>query len=121
MTTTKKTPTARKAAVPKKTAKSASPKTKAATPKKSVRDVTLKLNGIPGQIVFVAGSFNNWDKTSHPMVEQDGVYITTLCLEVGVYEYKFLVNDNWTLDPDPTCDWTQNAFGTLNSLLRVGE
>ena len=39
---------------------------------------------------------------------------------IGVYEYKFLVNDIWTLDPDPTCDWTQNAFGTLNSLLRVG-
>ena len=121
MATPKKTSTTTKVAAPKKSAKSASPKAKATATKRSIRDVTLKLNGTPGQTVFVAGSFNNWDKTSHPMQEQDGVYVAILSLEVGVYEYKFLVNDTWTLDPDPSCDWTQNAFGTLNSLLRVGE
>ena len=81
--------------------------------------VTLILKGSANQNVHLAGSFNDWSKTSHPMAEKDGVYIITLDLDAGIYEYKFLVNDVWTLDPDPARDWTQNAFGTLNSLLRV--
>ena len=119
MATTKKSPAPRKATVPSKAAKPVAPKAKAPAVRKSIRSVTLTLKGVPGQTVFVAGSFNNWDKASHPMMEKDGIYTATLQLEDGVYEYKFLVNDAWTLDPDPTRDWTQNAFGTLNSLLRV--
>ena len=107
-TPSKKTIT-KKATVKKTTGASSTPKKK----------TTLVLKGAPGQKVYIAGSFNDWDKSSHPMKEKDGIYTVTLQLDVGIYEYKFLVNDVWTLDPDPARDWTQNAFGTLNSLLRV--
>ena len=125
MATPKKSSAPRKkitkaASAPKAKAK-VKAKAKTGASKRNFRAVTLTLKGAPGQSVFLAGSFNNWERTSHPMAEQDGIYTATLKLEDGVYEYKFLVNDVWTLDPDPTCDWTQNAFGTLNSLLRVGE
>ena len=49
-----------------------------------------------------------------------GVFTTTLTLPPGIYEYKFVINGIWTLDPDPDRDWTQNGLGTLNSVLRVG-
>ena len=44
----------------------------------------------------------------------------TILLAPGIYEYKFVINGVWTLDPDPDRDWTQNGLGTLNSVLRVG-
>lgn len=81
---------------------------------------TLTLKGNPGMKVFVAGSFNQWDPTSIPLVEKKkGVYSVTLDLAPALYEYKFIIDGVWTLDPDPNRDWTQNGLGSLNSLLRV--
>ena len=48
------------------------------------------------------------------------MYSVTVTLAPGIYEYKFVINGVWTLDPDPDRDWTQNGLGTLNSVLRVG-
>jgi 1,4-alpha-glucan branching enzyme len=86
----------------------------------SAKSVTLTIKAQPGLAVFVAGSFNNWDPTAIPMTEKKGVYRASITLDPGLYEYKFVINGVWTLDPDPERDWTQNGLGTLNSLLRVG-
>ncbi len=94
-------------------------KPRARTAKKT--GTTLTLKDKPGKKVFVAGTFNNWCPTSLPLVEKrKGVYSLTLDLAPGIYEYKFIIDGVWTLDPDPGRDWTQNGLGTLNSLLRVG-
>ncbi len=81
--------------------------------------VVLSVRAEPGLSVFVAGSFNNWDPSALPMTEARGVYSATLELASGIYEYKFVIDGVWTLDPDPSRDWTQNGLGTLNSVLRV--
>ena len=41
-------------------------------------------------------------------------------LSAGVYEYKFIVDDQWILDPGNKL-WEENEFGTGNSVLWVGE
>lgn len=107
---------------PAKTAKrSAAPKSPRAKKADAAKGTTLTLTGQPGMKVFVAGSFNNWDPTAIPMVEKKkGSYSATLDLAPGIYEYKFVIDGVWTLDPNPERDWTQNGLGTLNSLLRVG-
>lgn len=113
----------KKAKTPKTTKKTPARTTKGCGRKpaqKKKRAVTLTLKGQPGQEVFLAGTFNDWCPDSLPMEEKKkGVYSVKLELETGLYEYKFIVNDVWTPDPDPSRDWTQNALGTLNSLLRV--
>ena len=39
-------------------------------------------------------------------------------LPEGTHEYKFLVDGDWTLDPE--ChDTTPNTFGTKNSIIQV--
>lgn len=118
MPTPRKTSTARpkKVAVPKAPDAAAPAADACASAPKSV---TLSIKAQPGLAVFVAGSFNNWDATAIPMNEDKGVYSATLTLAPGIYEYKFVINGVWTLDPDPERDWTQNGLGTLNSLLRV--
>lgn len=84
--------------------------------------VVLSVKAEPGSTVFVSGSFNDWDATEKKLVDKrgDGIFTATITLTPGIYEYKFVINGIWTLDPDPDRDWTQNGLGTLNSVLRVG-
>ena len=99
-------------------------KAKCAAPKETVskKRIVLSVKAEPGSTVYVSGSFNEWDATEKKLVDKrgDGVFTTTLTLAPGLYEYKFVINGIWTLDPDPDRDWTQNGLGTLNSVLRVG-
>ena len=105
----------------KRTKPVAAPKKAAPSAPKAER-VVLTVQADPGSTVYLAGSFNNWDPQGLRMVDKDGngLYSVSVTLAPGIYEYKFVINGVWTLDPDPDRDWTQNGLGTLNSVLRVG-
>jgi 5'-AMP-activated protein kinase regulatory beta subunit len=65
----------------------------------------------------LAGSFNDW--SPQPMRKNNkGEFVLNLPLQAGTYEYKFLVDGNWTLDPD-NADMAMNALGTFNSVATV--
>jgi 1,4-alpha-glucan branching enzyme len=70
--------------------------------------------------VSVAGEFNNWDPTSHPMKkDKKGLWKVSLSLVPGTYQYRFFVDGQW--QNDPTCTSSVgNPFGTSNSVKRVG-
>ncbi len=84
------------------------------------RRITFSLRAEPGSKVSVSGDFNHWHPEGKPMLDKkgDGLYKATLYLAPGVYEYKFVVNDIWLVDPECK-DWVPNTMGTLNSILRV--
>ena len=70
--------------------------------------------------VYVAGTFNNWNPTTHPLNHhpEDGVFKAALLLPPGVHEYKFVVNGRWHVDTRwPSC--VPNDCGTLNNVVRV--
>lgn len=72
--------------------------------------------------IHVAGSWNEWNAAAHPMHDdnRDGVWETTLWLEEGVYEYKFVVNGTvWTEDPENP-EQVANDYGSVNSVLGLG-
>jgi chromosome partitioning protein len=52
--------------------------------------------------VALVGDFNNWHETSHTMnrVSSDGGFATFVYLKPGIYEYKFLVDGKWEIDPN---------------------
>ena len=85
------------------------------------RRIIITFKADPGATVCIAGSFNDWNPSEKKLIDKlgNGVYSATITLAPGIYEYKFIVNGIWTLDPDPDRDWTQNGLGTLNSVLRV--
>lgn len=91
----------------------------AAATKSTVRRVKFTIAAAPGLPVYVAGTFNNWDPEGIPLKEKDGVYTATVALEPGEYEYKFIVNGFWTMDPDQAREWRANGLGTLNSVITV--
>lgn len=66
--------------------------------------------------VSLAGSFNNWNSISHPMVWKNGKWTIQLNLEPGTYQYKFVIDRVWVLDPaNPNSDYS----GNHNSVLEV--
>ena len=85
------------------------------------RRVRFQVRAEPGSKVAVAGSFNSWDATSRPLVEKDGdgVFKALLMLSPGRYEYKFVINGVWCVDPE-CAEWVTNDYGSLNSVLTVG-
>ena len=89
-------------------------------PKTGRKRVRLEFAAELGSEVYVAGSFNDWDPAATPLKDKDsaGLYRRALLLSPGRYEYKFVVNGTWCVDPDCT-DWQANELGSLNSVLDV--
>ncbi|MBB6429181.1 alpha-amylase family glycosyl hydrolase [Algisphaera agarilytica] len=77
------------------------------------------------QSVAVAGTFNGWSMTTHPMERNgDGLYTATVDLDPGIYLYKFVVNgSNWINDKvhsDPELE-EPDGHGGMNSAVLIGE
>jgi len=84
-----------------------------------VRKTNFKVKARPGSVVYVVGTFNQWDPAA-TLMEPDGggCYIASLVLPAGRHEYKFLVDGAWHLDPDcPRC--VPNAFGSQNHVIEI--
>lgn len=109
-------------AAPKAEPTKAAPKPapKAAPKATSRKRVLFSVSAEPGSTVAVSGDFNNWDANGRLMEDKngDGNFSAIILLAPGTYEYKFIVNGTWSIDPNCT-EWIQNSFGTLNSVLHV--
>jgi len=66
--------------------------------------------------VELAGSFNNWTPIAVP--RRKGKFQVSVALAPGEYRYKFIVDGDWQHDPNAEHS-VPNAFGTLDSLIRV--
>lgn len=83
------------------------------------RRITFSFNAPEAGQVSLVGEFNNWDPAKHPMKSDDnGLWTRTIMLEPGIYEYKFLEDENWMLD-NKNEHSRLNCYGTLNSLIAV--
>lgn len=82
--------------------------------------VSLYLKSKPNSRIFVAGTFNDWDAESLPLIGENnnGNYHIALTLRPGKYEYKFIIDGVWCIDENNP-DFIINDFGTLNSILKV--
>lgn len=85
-------------------------------------DVGIELDRPEAETVHIAGQFNDWQPDDIELrKDEDGVWRTSLSLEPGAYEYKFIVNGkDWIEDPGNP-DRVADPYGGHNSLLTVGE
>lgn len=82
--------------------------------------VTFAIKAEPTSTVYLAGTFNQWD-CSRKKLQPDpakALHRGTLMLEPGEYEYKFVVDGMWMIDPENE-DFAKNCYGSLNSVIRV--
>jgi 1,4-alpha-glucan branching enzyme len=82
--------------------------------------ITFSVRAEVGGKVFLAGDFNKWNPTAREMTDKggEGVFTATLSLAPGDYQYKFVIDGTWCVDPG-CLDWVQNEHGTLNSIKHV--
>ena len=94
--------------------------TMAETPKPTTRkSVMFACDAPPNSTVCVAGTFNNWNTSSHKLTQNGhGNYVINVPLDAGRHEYKFLVNGMWQVDP--RCQrQVPNQYGSLNSVVEI--
>ena len=83
------------------------------------RKITFTLKAPGAKKVFLAGEFNNWNTSSHPMKkDENGGWNKSLFLNAGSYEYKYIIDDQWKLDPNNERQCV-NCFGSQNNVVRV--
>jgi hypothetical protein len=69
--------------------------------------------------VTIAGSFNNWDPDTTPLVRQNGAWSTILVLPPGSYEYMFVEDgERWITDP-LAAQTRDDGFGGANAVIDV--
>ena len=81
--------------------------------------VQFKVQADPQCKVSVAGSFNDWSPDKHVLKYKDGVFALSVLLPKGRYEYKFVIDGHWCVDPG-CAEWSHNSYGSLNSVINVG-
>jgi hypothetical protein len=78
---------------------------------------TFRLKGFAyAKKVFLAGDFNNWSPNSFAMKRQGDEWVVSTHLSKGKQRYKFVVDDEWMLDPANKL-WEQNEHNSGNSVL----
>ena len=84
------------------------------------KQVKFEHRAEPGSDVYIVGSFNDWNPMQARLHDESGAgcYRVSLALAPGRYEYKFVVNGQWRIDPkcqDPIV----NRYNTLNGVFTV--
>jgi len=83
------------------------------------RRVTFKLDAPEAKRVYVTGDFAGWNPKAVRMKRTaTGEWRVGKFLAPGEYQYRFVVDGEWT--DDPSCqERVYNEFGTQNCILRV--
>lgn len=81
--------------------------------------IVFKLYGYhEAKKVFLAGTFNSWDERELKMTQTDDGWEITVLLSGGKHHYKFIVDNNWMVDPDNTV-MEYDDHGNINSVKMV--
>jgi 1,4-alpha-glucan branching enzyme len=82
---------------------------------------TFRLDAPEARDVFLAGSFNGWDASNRPLKRDNkGIWTTMIMLAPGSYEYRFVVDGEWTDDPN-AAERRPNEHGTQNCMIFISE
>lgn len=83
------------------------------------KETTFFIDAPGANSVAIAGCFNNWQPQEMDVPEKDGMqWSISLPLESGTYQYKFIVDGVWVIDPVNTSRIT-NQYAEENSLITV--
>lgn len=81
--------------------------------------VQIEFHHEQAQAVFIAGTFNDWNPSTTPMIALgDGKWVKELSLPPGRYEYRLVVDGEWVGDPT-AAQQVSNSYGSFNSVLVV--
>ena len=80
---------------------------------------TFRLKGHDdASVVVLSGSFNAWNQSQLVFGREGGEWVCRVDLDPGVYQYKFIVDGDWLLDP-ANPDTAEDEAGNVNNVLEV--
>ena len=80
---------------------------------------TFELAAPTAGAVLLAGDFTGWTTEPIPMKkDRQGCWKTTVALDPGVHEYRFMVDGHWADDPLAPARQA-NPFGSQNCIRSV--
>lgn len=88
-------------------------------PRTSAQGVRFEVVFPTAREVSITGDFTNWSVEGLPLERVEGnTWRLDLPLDAGVFEYKYIVDGVWKVDPENP-ERVRNSYGQLNSLLTV--
>jgi HD-GYP domain-containing protein (c-di-GMP phosphodiesterase class II) len=88
--------------------------------KKNKKEVCFKLDFPKAKEVFLIGDFNFWNAETDPMIKDGDKWSKIIYLAPGRYEYKFIVDGNWILDPENK-EFAEDTVRGKSSVIFVNE
>ncbi len=81
-------------------------------------NTTFRLDGhSDASIVVLTGTFDEWNQSQLVFGREGDAWVCRIDLDPGVYQYKFIVDGNWLLDPSNP--QTEDEAGNVNSVIEV--
>lgn len=76
-------------------------------------NVRFQVPGYPdAKRVYLVGDFNNWSMFGTPLYKTSTGWETNIDLAPGRYYYKYIIDGNWTADPQtPEGEWIKDGKG----------
>ena len=82
-------------------------------------NTTFRLKGhADASVVVLTGSFNNWNQSQLRFGREGDDWVCRIDLDPGVYQYKFIVDGDWMLDPSNP-DTAEDEAGNVNNVIEV--
>jgi hypothetical protein len=82
-------------------------------------NTTFKLKGYPdASLVVLTGTFVNWSQSQLLLAREGDEWVCRVDLDPGVYQYKFIVDGDWLLDPSNP-DTAEDEAGNVNNVIEV--
>ena len=69
-------------------------------------------------LVVLTGSFNNWNQSQLLFARDGEGWVCRIDLDPGVYQYKFIVDGDWLLDPSNP-QTAEDEAGNVNNVIEV--
>ena len=84
-------------------------------------NTTFRLKGYAeASLVVLTGTFNNWSQSQLVFAREGDEWVCRVDLDPGVYQYKFVVDGDWLLDPSNP-DTAEDEAGNVNNVIEVKE
>jgi 1,4-alpha-glucan branching enzyme len=73
------------------------------------------------RMVAVAGTFNQWSATAHPMSRASarGVWTATVPIGAGEHRFMYVVDGTQWISPPHADDYEDDGFGSRNGVISV--
>jgi hypothetical protein len=80
--------------------------------------VRFEIAAPSAQQVHLAGDFSGWQPSVPLVKSENGLWVATVPVAVGVHRYQFVVDSAWVADP--AVGGVDDGFGGRNSVVVVG-